>query len=173
MLQAARKQAKAIATIGVASALVVGGLAAAQDNSQGGQGSTSRPGPPMGPPPMGLQMKGLTYAELHVQRDGQAQVVRLDQGKIASVDAGSITLTENDGSSVTIPLDQNTKVMAGPGKDATVDDLSAGQLVVVCGPDGGTAKSVMVVPKPGQMKGGPQGGQLPPPPPGAPLGGGN
>jgi len=172
MFQSARKHIHAIATIGVASALVVGGVAAAQGNSQAGpQGSQGSQSRPPGPPPMGPPMKGLTYAEFHVQKDGQAQVIRLDQGKIAAVDSTSITLTENDGSSVTIALDDDTKVLAKPGEAATVDDLSVGQQVVVCGPEGGTAKSVMVPPKPGQMKAGPPGGgQLPP---GGPQGGSN
>jgi hypothetical protein len=166
--------AKTVAMIGVASALVVGGVAAAQGDSQGGsQGgpSGSRHLPPP-PPPPGPPMKDVTYAEFHVQHDGQAQVVRIDQGKITAVDDSSITLTENDGNSVTIPLDDSTKVLAGPGRHSTVADLSVGQRVVVCGPEGGTAKSVMVVPKRGQLKGAPngappagrQGGQLPPPP---------
>lgn len=185
MFDSVRSRFRAVATLGVAAALALGGVAVAQGDSQagslGGQGAR-----PAGPPP-GLPMKGLTYAELHVQRDGQAQTIRLDQGKIATVDASSITLTENDGGSVTIALDENTKVMTRPGEDATVDDLEAGQLVLVCGPEGGAAKSVMVLPKPGQRpeasqgqsdsqgssQSGPQGprqGQLPPPPPGGPQG---
>ncbi len=175
MFQSVRIHAKTIATIGVASALVVGGVAAAQGDSQGGsQGGPSGSRhmlPP--PPPPGPPMKDVTYAEFHVQHDGQAQVVRIDQGKITAVDDSSITLTENDDSSVTIPLDDNTKVLAGPGRHSTVADLSVGQRVVVCGPEGGTAKSVMVVPKRGQLKGAPhgpgQGGQLPPPPPEAQM----
>ncbi len=163
MFQAARKHIGAIVMIGVASALVVGGVAAAQSESQSGsQGSRGT-----GPPPMGPPMKGLTYAEFHVQKNGQEQVLKLDQGKIASVSSSSITLTENDGSSVTIPLDESTKVLTGPGQSATIGDLSEGETVVVCGPQGGPAKSIMVPPKPGQMKGAPPaGGQLPPPPPG-------
>ena len=45
-------------------------------------------------------MQDLTYAELHVQKDGKAQTIRLDQGKITAVDNSSITLAENDGSEV-------------------------------------------------------------------------
>ena len=156
MIQAARKQIGAIVMIGVASALVLGGVAAAQGDSQGGsqgsRGAGSMPGPPIGGP-----MQGLTYAEFHVQKNGQEQVLRLDQGKIASVSSSSITLTENDGSSVTIPLNESTKVLTGPGQSATIGDLSEGETVVVSGPQGGPAKSVMVAPKPGQMKGTPPG----------------
>lgn len=163
MFQAARKHIGAIVMIGVASALVLGGVAAAQSGSDGSRGAGSMPGHPMLGPPM----KGLTYAEFHVEKNGQEQVLRLDQGKIASLSSGSITLTENDGSSVTIPLNESTKVLTGPGQSATIGDLSEGETVLVCGPPGGPAKSIMVAPKPGQMKGAPPaGGQFPPPPPG-------
>jgi hypothetical protein len=182
MFRAARKHLQAIVTIGVASALVVGGVATAQGNSQNGpQGGQGKPqgeqgpsGHPAGPPPLGPLMQGLTYAELHIQKNGQEQVVRLDQGKIAAVDSSSITLTENDGSEVTVPLDESTKVMGKPGSETTVADLSVGQQVIVCGPAGGTAKSIQVLPKKGEAKGAPegegQGGQMPPPP-GGPQGG--
>jgi hypothetical protein len=168
MFDSARKHVRTIATIGVAAALAVGGVAAAQGESQSGadngQAQGARPGPP---PMMGPPMKGLTYAQFHVQKNGQEQVIRLDQGKITAVDDSSIALSENDGSSVTIALDEDTKVLAGPGHDSGVEDLSVGQTVVVCAPEGGTAKTVIVPPKRGEMKGAPQGGQLPPPPGGA------
>ena len=100
---------------------------------------------------MGPPLKGVTYAEFHVYKDGQSQVIRLDQGKITAVDSSSITLSESDGSSVTIALDEDTKVLAGPGNDSTVDDLSVGQRVIVCGPEGGAAKTVIVPPKPTEL----------------------
>jgi hypothetical protein len=146
--------------LGVAAALVVGGVAAAQGDSQGGSQGSQGSGHPAGPPPMGGPMiggKDLTYAELHVQKDGKAETIRLDQGKITAVDDSSITLTENDGSSVTIPVDEDTEVMGKPGEESTLDDLGVGQQVSVCGPDGGTAKAIMVAPKKGEMKGAPLG----------------
>jgi hypothetical protein len=170
MFDSLGKHARSIATIGVAAALAVGGVAAAQSESHSGVGNGPDQGSkPAGPPPMGPPMKGLTYAQFHVQKNGQEQVIRLDQGKIAAVDDSSITLSENDGSSVTIALDEDTKMLAGPGADSSVDDLSVGQTVTVCSPEGGTAKTIMVPPKRGEMKGAPQGGQegqgqLPPPP---------
>jgi hypothetical protein len=157
--------------LGVAAALVVGGVAAAQGDSQGGSQGSQGSGHPAGPPPMGGPMmmggKDLTYAELHVQKDGKAETIRLDQGKITAVDDSSITLTENDGSSVTIPVDEDTKVMGKPGEESTLDDLSVGQQVSVCGPDGGTAKAVMVAPKKGEIKGAPLGAPGGQPPMGA------
>jgi hypothetical protein len=190
MFQSARKHMRAIAMIGVASALVVGGVAAAQGGSE--SGSSSEGGSQGrgqfnvhfgGPPPLGPGMQDLTYAELHVQKEGKAQVIRLDQGKITAVDDSSITLSENDGSEVTIPVDSDTKVMGNPhitfsssgGKttarpaESTLDDLEVGQQVTVSAPEGEAAESIAAMPKKGEMSGPPMGGPMPPPP-GAALG---
>jgi hypothetical protein len=171
MFQSIKMRARSVAVLGVAAALVVGGVAAAQGSSSsgggGGEGQKGQ-GVPPGPPPMmgiGPGMKGLTYGELHVQREGHSEVIRIDQGKITAVDSSSITLAENDGGEVTIALDEDTKVLAGPGSSSSTSDLSVGESVLVCGPEGGAAQSVMVAPKRGQLpKGAPQGGQMPPPP---------
>lgn len=206
MSKSIHTRARTIATLGVASALAVGGVAVAQNGSGDGDSKQNKQGeqrrgkrmhhPPGGPigGPIG---KNLTYAEFHVQRNGESEVIRLDRGKITAVSDSSITLSENDGNEVTIAVDGDTKVLAGPGGDQKVTDLKTGQKVVVTGPEGGTAKAVMVPPKRGQMKGGqrggpqqggppqgpprgaqqggpPQGaqqnGQLPPPPPGGEYG---
>ncbi len=175
MFESIRRRARSAALIGVAAALAVGGVAAAQGGSgsqsgsesgqngaESGQSAGKRPPPPgmMGPP-----MKGLTYGELHVQnKEGDAEVIRIDQGKIVSVDDSSITLSENDGSEVTVALDGDTEILAGPGSDSTVDDLAVGDTVVVSGTEGEAAKSVMVPPKKGDVKGAPGGPPMPPPP---------
>ena len=183
MFQSARKHMRAIAMIGVASALVVGGVAAAQGSSGSGSENGSLGKPQFnvhfgGPPPVGLGMQNLTYAELHVQKEGKAQVIRLDQGKITAVDDSSVTLSENDGSSVTIPLDSDTKVMAKPdmtlsssgGKptvkppESTLSDLEVGQQVTVSAVEGEAAESIAVMPKKGELSGPPMGGPMPPPP---------
>jgi len=178
MFDSFRKRARTVATIGVAAALAVGGVALAQGgsggNSQGKSGTPKgkRMPPPPGGPMGGPAGKDLTYAQLHVQRNGEAQVIRLDRGKITAVSDSSITLEENDGNEVTIPVDDSTKVLAGPGHDTSVTDLKTGQQVVACGPEGGTAKAIMVPPKGGKHGKPPrglqgsqqQGGQLPPPP---------
>jgi len=172
MFRVARIRARSVATIGVAAALVVGGVAVAQNNSNGGsEGGQSKAGKRPPPPMMGPPLRGLTYGELHVRtKDGDAEVIRLDQGKIVSVDQSSITLEENDGNEVTVAIDEDTEVHAGPRRNASVDDLSEGQRVLVSGPEGEAAKAVIVPPKKGQHRAGPQGGQLPPPPPGAQMG---
>src|SRR4029078_352889 len=140
MFQAARKHLRAIATIGVASALVVGGVAAAQGGS-GGESQDPAQHPP-GPPPMvGIGMKGLTYAELHVRgKEGDSEVIRIDQGKVKSVAESSITLTENDGNEVTVAGDEDIDALGKPGEETTLDDLQTGQQVSVSAPDGEAAK---------------------------------
>jgi hypothetical protein len=163
----ARKRLKAIATIGVASALVVGGVAAAQGGS-GGESQDPTQHPPGSPPMLGIGMKGLTYAELHVRdKEGDGDVIRIDQGKVKSVDESSITLTENDGNEVTIAVDEDTDVVGKPGEDTTLDDLQTGQLVSVSAPDGEAAKAVMVLPRKGDVVSAFAPGSMPPPPGGA------
>jgi len=174
MFNSIRTRAHGVAVLGVIAALAVGGVAVAKSGSGNNTGSghaKARHGKRM-PPPGGPMAKNLTYAEFHVQRNGQADVLRLDRGEIVSVDSSSITLSENDGNEVTISLDENTKVLAGPGSKTAVGDLEAGQKVLVSGPEGGAAKAIVVPPKPGQRPHGARNGRhMPPPPPGAPSGG--
>lgn len=175
MFEAARKHMKAIATIGVASALVVGGVAAAQGDSgdsrgSGNQSQGSIKHPPAPPPMLGIGMKGLTYAELHVRnKEGESEVVRIDQGKVKSLGDDSITVTENDGSEVTIAVDEDTDVLGKPGEETTLGDLDAGQQVSVTAPDGEAAKAIMVLPKKGDVVGAFAPGAMPPPPGGATM----
>ncbi len=187
MFDSTRFRARSIATIGVASALVVGGVAAAQDNGSSGAGEGSQQGTEapgktgkrMPPPMIGPMVGGLTYGELHVKtKEGEEETIRLDQGEIVSVDSTSITVSENDGNEVTVPLNGNTTVFAGPGGESGVDDLATGDQVTVSGPEGGAAKSVIVMPKKGDLppkgdfKGdAPKLNAAPPPPPqGAQMG---
>src|ERR1700709_742942 len=139
MFQSARKQMRSIAMLGVAAALVVGGVAAAQGDSQSGsQSSVQETGkrPPGPPPTMGIGMQGLTYAELHVQsKDGTAEAIRIDEGKGKSVGDSAITLTENDDSEVTVAVDSDTEVMGKPGEETSLGDLETGQQVSVTAPD--------------------------------------
>jgi hypothetical protein len=169
MFESIRKRARSAVVLGIAAALVVAGVAAAQGSS--GSDSQSAPieaGKPGGPPPMmmGGPGKNLTYAEFHVEKkEGGEQVIRLDQGKITALGGESITVEENDGSEVTVAVDSGTQILAGkPGAESTLDDLSVGEEVSVCGPEGGTAKSVVAMPKnlkSGHGPGGP--GPMPPP----------
>jgi len=173
MFRSARKHMRSVAMLGVAAALVVGGVAAAQGDSQSGsQASGLEAGkrPPGPPPAMGIAMQGLTYAELHVlNRSGEAETVRIDQGKVKSVGDSSITLTANDDSEVTVAVDADTEVMGKPGEETSIDDLEAGRQVSVTAPEGGAAKAIMVLPKKGDVIGAFHGGGPMPPPSGAPL----
>src|ERR1700709_2518369 len=113
MFQSARKQMRSIAMLGVAAALVVGGVAAAQGDSQRGpqsSGQETAKRPPGPPPRRGIGMQGRTCAERHVQsKDGTAEAIRIDQGKVKSVGDSSITLTENDDSEGTAAGDSDTE----------------------------------------------------------------
>lgn len=159
----ASRHLRSVVTLGVAAALAVGGVAVAQGGPQGPGNSQENGGRPLGPPQggpggpggPGMIPKGLTYAQFHVvKKDGSSGVIRLDQGKIAAIDSDAVTLEENDGSSVTIALDEETEVVTGPGvDDVGVDDLSVGQRVSVCGPEGEAAKAIMVAPKKPPVRG--------------------
>jgi hypothetical protein len=182
MFKSVTSRARTVATTGLIAALVVAGLAVAQGGGNSGSGKSNHrkaqsgkrmPPPPGGP--LGKVGKDLTYGQLHVQRNGEAQTIRIDAGEVVSTSDSSITVKENDGNEVTISVDDGTKVLTGPGKDTVVTDLKAGQHVVVCGPEGEAAKTIALPPKRGKMPRGQQGsqgqGQLPPPPPGGQFGG--
>src|SRR5207247_361626 len=122
---------------------------------QGGSGTGSRngsdPGPKMGTAgvagPVGPE-GNLTYAEFHVIDNGQAKVVRLDAGKVVSASDSSITIGENDGNQVTIPVDSGTQVIAGPAeKNLDVTDLRHGQRVSVSHSGDGAATAILLPPK--------------------------
>lgn len=113
---------------------------------------------------MGPGGKNLTYAELHVlNKEGDSEVVRIDQGKVKSTGDSSITLTENDGSEVTIQVDDGTDVLGKPGTETTLADLEAGQQVSVTATEGEAAKTIIVMPKKGELPKGGRGGPMPPP----------
>lgn len=159
MFRSTLKRIRTGAVLAIAAALTVGGVAAAQ---QGGGATKGHPSHgqagrhPQGPPPGGLPTKGLTYAELHVEHNKEAKVIRVDQGKVLSASESSITLSENDGSEVTVPVGSETKVLGKPGSEASLEDLK-GKLVLVCGPSGGTAQRIIIEPKRPSAGSGPEG----------------
>lgn len=120
----------------------------------GAEGAQSEfPGPPPGGPggpggPLGPEGGELTNGELNVQRDGEAVTVLVDRGEVAAVDSDSVTVSENDGNDVEIPVDEETEVMAGPfEQDATeVSDLEEGDQVVVSRDEGGAATKICLLP---------------------------
>ena len=154
MWQQIRKRARSAALIGTAAALVGGGMALAADGGGGsgsgssGSSSQEQPLPPPLPPPE----RDLTYAEIHVVRDGEAKVIRTDAGEIASTSEDSITVSENDGNDVTIPIDGHTKFATGPDEQGDVSDLQQGDHVMVTATKGEAADLVFVVPTRAELR---------------------
>lgn len=154
-----RDRIKTVAVAAVVSALTVAGLAVAQSDDGGSQRgedkSEVRLRPP-GPPPGGGFMIGgpggreLTYSETHLRKDGKDVTVRADKGKVVSTSDDSISIERNDGETVEVAVDGDTKVLAGPrkGDDAKVGDIADGKQVVVVREDGDdAAEAVLVEPK--------------------------
>lgn len=145
----------------LACAAIGGGLASAanQDSSGKARGSETqgRHGGPPGPPPF---LRGMTYAEVHSQRDGKAVTERIDRGKIEPASDSEVKITENDGSTVTIPVDSNTEVKAGPQGDKSLSDLKSGdQVLVIRGSDSSTAETICLLPPKPKADPGQQGSQ--------------
>jgi hypothetical protein len=168
-----RKRINTVLIAAVVSALTVAGLAIAQDDDGGGSGKSDGkaksgqrpPGPPPGGPMLGGPGgKALTYSETHLRRNGKDVVVRVDKGKVVTASDESIGIERNDGESVTVAVEDDTKVMAGPRKrDAAVGDIATGKQVVVIRDDDAAAEAIAVVPKnPPRGRGGP--GHFGPPP---------
>jgi hypothetical protein len=172
-----RQKIKTVLFAAVVSALAVAGLAIAQGDD-GGDEVKRAPhanhhlvGPPHG--------GNLTYSETHLRRDGEDVTVRTDAGKVTAADADSISIERNDGETVEIPVDGDTRVLAGPRKhDADVEDIATGKKVIVVREgQSEAAELVAILPKhPMRMRLGaapPHGdfhhSELPAPPP---LGGG-
>ena len=114
------------------------------------------PPPPHGGPggPLGPDGGELTWGELHVQRDGAAVTLRVDQGEVASVGSDSIVVSENDGNDVEIPVDDATEVMAGPFEEGEtgVEDLEKGDTVHVVREEDGAAERIGVLPDPEELE---------------------
>jgi hypothetical protein len=165
-----RSYLRSAALIGTGAALTVAGVALANGGSGSGKGDPpAKPGRAVfsvaGP---AVDPNDLTNAEFHVIDRGQAKVIRLDAGKVVSASDSSITVGENDGNQVTIPVDDNTKVLAGPCRDVAVGDLNQGQRANVFHLEGGAAETIMLPPRPGDLqkpgdlpKGLPKPGELP------------
>lgn len=142
---------KTIAIAAVASALTVAGMAVAHDNDdKGDRHSGSKPfafaGGPGG--------KAFTYSETHFRKGGEDVVVRVDQGDVLATSASAISIRRNDGETVEVPVDGDTKVFAGWRKhvasashkrDAGVAQLSVGKRVFVFRTDADEAAEAVTV----------------------------
>jgi hypothetical protein len=160
MIDSIRRNARAAALVGAAAALVSGGMAIAADGGGGGSAADAKsaraPSPPLPPLPPLPRPAGaggdLTFAEFHVRRDGVSKVFRTDAGKVESVGTDSVTIAENDGSKVEIPVDSDTKVFAGPGKETGIGGLEQGREVNVSREKGKPADLIFVVPTRAELK---------------------
>jgi hypothetical protein len=177
-----KSRIKTVMVAALVSALTVAGLAVAQ-NDDGGKdksGKAQSGQRPPGPPPGGFMLGGpgdrggsLTYSETHLRKDGKDVVVRSDRGKVVSTSDDSISIKRNDGETVELAVDGDTKVLAGPRKhDADVADIAVGKQVVVIRDDGDDAADAVLVEPKNRLKmirhrfGGPPpgGGDVPGPP---------
>lgn len=129
----------AAALIGVLG-LAVGTAAAADDETQGGQGNQSeapadgqRPegaGPMHGGPPSGEGQ--MLHGEMVVEDDSGDAVIRLAQsGEVTDVSAQSISVTSSDGFSATYVVDGDTEVRSlDAGDDGSgLDGIETGDTV--------------------------------------------
>jgi hypothetical protein len=93
--------------------------------------------------------KQLVHATVTVNRPGAGiQAFNLDHGAITALTAGSLTVAEAGGSTVTLTTDTTTRVRKD-GKKATLGDLRSGNEVVVVSLVGGTGTpraNLVVVP---------------------------
>ena len=84
---------------------------------------------------------GVANADLSLVEGGSIHHLRLDLGTIASVSSDSLTITEADGSTVTIQVGQDTKVLVG-GRGGSLSDLQEGDSVFSVREDSGPARSL-------------------------------
>jgi hypothetical protein len=147
---------KTIAIAATASALTVAGMAVAH----GGDGKGDRhSAPAFVGSPLG---KSLTYSETHLRKDGEDVTVRVDQGKVLASTASSISIRRNDGETVEVPVDGDTKVWGGwwhrghgakashrkhGDGDAGVADIPEGKRVLVLRSDDDPAAEAVTVAK--------------------------
>ena len=89
--------------------------------------------------------KQLVHATVTVNRPGAGiQTFNLDHGTVTALTAGSMTVAEAGGSSVTLTTDTTTRVRKD-GKKATLADLRSGNEIVVVSLVGGTGTSGVVL----------------------------
>jgi hypothetical protein len=83
----------------------------------------------------------LAHADGALVIRGDTRDVRFDHGTVKSVEAGSVTIGEVDGTTVTIPVDAATRVRRGR-QPTTLADLQIGDVLFAVRVDGGAAKLV-------------------------------
>jgi hypothetical protein len=72
----------------------------------------------------------VVHAVLTVERDGKLLTFQVDRGTIGSIDGGRLTISEAGGTSMTVAIDEQTRVRRD-GKRIALSDLKAGDEVYV------------------------------------------
>jgi hypothetical protein len=84
---------------------------------------------------------GWTHAEINFSVNHVPHTLVLDRGRITGVSTSSLTLREQDGSSVQIPLGADTQVIVD-GQPGQLTDLRRGAWAATQRIDGGSARQV-------------------------------
>jgi hypothetical protein len=98
------------------------------------------PGPGSLPP-------GWSHAEINVTIRRVPHTLIYDRGRIQSVSPSALTLRELDGSTASIPLAPETRVVIG-GQPASIAELRRGMTAMTLRIDGGPARQVRARPGP-------------------------
>jgi hypothetical protein len=83
----------------------------------------------------------VAHADLILVEGGTTHPVRLDRGTVVAISSGSVTIAEADGSTVTIPVDENTKILRG-GHEGSLSELHEGDTVFAVREGSGPARSL-------------------------------
>jgi hypothetical protein len=90
-----------IAIAAVVSALTVAGMAVAHGGGKGDRHSGKFAFP---------SSKAFTYSETHLRKDGEDVTLRADQGRVLAASDTAISIERNDGETVEVPVDDNTRL---------------------------------------------------------------
>jgi hypothetical protein len=115
-----------LATAAAALALAAGGTAATTSSLAGG-----------------LMPAGWTHAEINFSINRVPHTLVLDRGRVTAASSTSLTLLEQDGSSVDVALASTTQVNVD-GRPGQLSDIRRGVTAVTQRIDGGAARSVKV-----------------------------
>jgi|SRR5436190_10188632 len=98
-------------------------------------------------PPIASLPAGWSHAEINVMVNGKPHTFIYDRGRVRSVSPSAVVLRERDGSVVTIPVNDRTRVRieGQPASLTAVQPRSVAQTLRI---DGGAAKWLRVVQRP-------------------------
>ena len=85
--------------------------------------------------------RNLSNAELNVMIDGTEHTIHIDRGTVQSVSSTQLVLKELDGSTVTVPVSADTKVMVN-GQEASISSVETGYLALAIRDGDNPAKAV-------------------------------